>query len=257
MISEFNRRTAAKPWRGVAFRATAGKKAPVLRYARKKGAMSPLPSATSATSVSAPIASRSPRLTLCAPKCERPPMSTAGAHPFDAVARAQADALFAFAMRLSGDSSEARDLVQDTFERALRRFDQLAPGSNVRAWLFTILHNGFIDRCRSRKAAPRTESVDVVDPPASEKIGPSLSMTITSTQLRVAIDRLEADFRIVYVKHAIEGRSYADISAELGVPVNTIGTRLARARRKLRTTLIAMVGAEGADRDATEEEGES
>ena len=170
-----------------------------------------------------------------------------GPHPFDVHARAHRDALFAFALRLSGDAADGTDLVQDTFQRALRRFDQLEPGSNVRAWLFSILHNTFIDRCRSRAAAPRTQPVDDVDAPASEPRIAPLSAKISAEQLRRAIAALEDDFRTVYEMHALQGRSYQDISSQLGIPVNTVGTRLARARRKLCATLTAVVDEDGGE----------
>src|SRR5262245_19741588 len=77
-------------------------------------------------------------------------------------------ALEAFALKLSGSAPDAHDLVQDTFERALRNLGSLQPGTNERAWLFTILHNLFIDRCRRGRRDPAAANVAELEVPASE-----------------------------------------------------------------------------------------
>ena len=64
---------------------------------------------------------------------------------------------------------------------------------------------------------------------------------MTAEQLHAAIQQLEPEFKAVYVKHALEERSYQEIATDLGIPVNTVGTRLARARKKLRAALLAVV----------------
>ena len=158
---------------------------------------------------------------------------------FEVIVRAHHGAMVAFARRLSGDSAEAHDLVQDTLERALRRLDTLRPGSNARAWLFTILHHGFIDRCRKRtyEATTALGEEEVAMPPASEPGAPPAWTAISAEQLRAAIAALDESFRTVYRMHSLEGRSYQEIALALGIPVNTVGTRLARARRKLKALL--------------------
>jgi RNA polymerase sigma-70 factor (ECF subfamily) len=163
---------------------------------------------------------------------------------FDALVRAHEPALQAFAMRLCGASADARDLVQDTHERALRRFDTFAPGTNARAWLFTILHRAFIDRCRRRAVERRVDSIDEVDVPAPEASEPPPWANVSSEQLTRAVAALEDDFRSVYLMHARESLSYKEISERLGIPSSTVGTRLARARQKLRALLEAAVTGE-------------
>jgi RNA polymerase sigma-70 factor (ECF subfamily) len=169
------------------------------------------------------------------------------AREFDSLVRAHHGALLAFARRLCRDPADAHDLTQDALERALRRFESLTPGSNARAWLFTILHNAFIDRCR-RKAAARTmplEEEDIAAPTSSSQPTPPPAWTaITPEQLRSAVDSLDEGFRDVYRMHALEGRSYEEISRALGLPTNTVGTRLARARRKLKAILEQTVAGE-------------
>jgi RNA polymerase sigma-70 factor (ECF subfamily) len=186
-----------------------------------------------------------PRLTAREARTTVAALSTAQVSDFEAIARAHHGALVRFATQLCGDASEARDLVQDTFERALRRFDSFEPGTNARAWLFRILHNAFIDRCRKRTATPKTEWVESIAAPETD--APPAWASITREQLRAAIDQLDPSFRLVYVRHEIDGRSYQEISAELAIPMNTVGTRLARARRKLKAILVELTSKEGGD----------
>ena len=186
-------------------------------------------------------------LTSAARACIVRAVPAVAAHPFEVVARAHQDALILFATRLCGDASEGRDVVQDAFERAFRRFDTFDPSTDARAWLFTIVHNVFIDRCRKRVRAPRTELVDDVEAPAaSEEDAPPAWTEITGEELRAAVDELEPDFREVYVKHAVDGLSYQEIATALALPTNTVGTRLARARRKLRAILTRRHAGSGA-----------
>lgn len=163
---------------------------------------------------------------------------------FDAVVREHQAALQAFAIRLCGSGSDARDLVQDTQERAFRRFDTFVPGTKCRAWLFTILHRAFIDRCRRRAAEGGIECLDDVDVAAPEPDEPPAWASVSSEQLAQAIASLEDEFRAVYELHAVESLSYQQIAERLGLPVNTVGTRLARARRKLRARLETLTSKE-------------
>ena len=166
--------------------------------------------------------------------------SPASPHPVEELARLHYEPLLRLATRLCREPVEAKDLVQDTFERALRRYETYDPTLSARAWLYSILHNAFNDRSRRRV---KTVSTEVFDPPApreEDEAAPPAWSRITTEQLRVAVDALAPDFREVYRKHAIDGRSYRDISLELGIPENTVGTRLARAREKLRRILVEM-----------------
>jgi len=149
------------------------------------------------------------------------------------------DALLLLARRLCGNTHDAQDLVQDTFERALRCSSRFRPGTNALAWLSTILRRLFLDeyrRMRRRQA--------IVEPMAS-CAGSIAARTyeepawasIGRDDVARALDALEEPFKSAFVLHAIEGRSYSEISAHLGVPKATVGTRLVRARRKLRCIL--------------------
>jgi RNA polymerase sigma-70 factor (ECF subfamily) len=155
------------------------------------------------------------------------------------IAREHQPVLFAYAMRLCGHPNDARDLVQDTFERALRFLASGRPIDNERAWLLSILHNAFADSRRRRARRPEQPLDDAPEPAHPEPEALPGWARITRADLEAAVAQLDEEFRVVYRRHALEGRSYGELAAELGIPVNTVGTRLVRARRKLRDILKA------------------
>jgi RNA polymerase sigma-70 factor (ECF subfamily) len=144
-------------------------------------------------------------------------------------------------MRMCRNSADASDLIQDALERCLVNFDRLTPGSNERAWAVTVMHNLFIDRCRKNKREGKRVELDddpaalVAPEPASES-APAWDK-LSADDLRQAVDQLEPEFRDVYRMKALEQRSYKEISSDLGIPMATVGTRLLRARNKLRQLL--------------------
>jgi RNA polymerase sigma-70 factor (ECF subfamily) len=166
---------------------------------------------------------------------------------FEAFAAEHAPQLRLVALRLTGNPADAADLVQDAFERAFRNYDKLEPGTNPRAWVVTILHNLFIDRCRRGRREPlkvAVEDVALAAPEAANDPDPVWA-SLTADDLRRALGRLEPEFRDVYRMHALENRSYKEIAAQLGIPAATVGTRLLRARDKLRKILARPSGEEG------------
>lgn len=165
---------------------------------------------------------------------------------FEDAVRAHEPELTLLAERLGASKADARDLVQDTFERALRAWDRLPAGSNVRGWLVTILHNLFIDRCRRARRAPTTPIAEEIQAPPSEEVAVPAWADVTPEQLRAALGELDDEFRHAYQLHALEGRSYREIAERLGISMSTVGTRLLRARRKLRVILLRSVRAEEA-----------
>jgi RNA polymerase sigma-70 factor, ECF subfamily len=150
--------------------------------------------------------------------------------------------LTALARRLCRNSNDVADLVQDTCEHALR-----ASGTgptNPRAWLTTVMHNLFINRCRASARRPHLQSLE--DAPHLEAPEPVVEpswMTITVDQIRAAADQLEPPFREVFRLHVFERRSYAEIATLLAIPPLTVGSRLTRARQKLRAVLVQKHGA--------------
>jgi RNA polymerase sigma-70 factor (ECF subfamily) len=148
-------------------------------------------------------------------------------------------ALTAIARRLCGNQADADDLVQETYERALKAWDRYSDRGNLRSWLAAILNNRFIDRCREARRAPMTEEID--DLPAPDPVAPPAWAHVTPEAIQAALARIGDTFRSVYELH-VAGKSYDDIAAELGIPKNTVGTRLIRARRKLKELLLEDLG---------------
>ncbi|HWM88927.1 MAG TPA: RNA polymerase sigma factor [Kofleriaceae bacterium] len=154
--------------------------------------------------------------------------------------------LRSLAIRLCRHASDANDLVQDTFERALRAGSE-EPLRNPRAWLATILHNLFVDRCRALARRPPHEplqerhAVIAIDPADDPR--PAWSR-MTIADVRAALEHIEPDFRRVYQMHVFEHRSYEEIAATLRIQRVTVGTRLNRARHQLRAVLCERLGEE-------------
>lgn len=150
------------------------------------------------------------------------------------------------AERLCANVADARDLVQDTFERAMRQ--GLPPDvRNPNAWLATTMHNLFIDRCRATARRPNHESLldkhvetSPLDPDPPEPAWAS----ITIDDVRAALVELDATYSEVYALHTFEGFSYEQIAARLNIQRITVGTRLNRARKKLREVLVKQFGLE-------------
>jgi RNA polymerase sigma-70 factor (ECF subfamily) len=154
-----------------------------------------------------------------------------------------APVLLRHATRLTRDSADASDLVQDTLERALRRAESFRSGSNLRAWLLTILTHLFIDRCRRCDRDSRLETVDEdqLAAPVSDEVVPPWA-DLTQDEVRDALEQLEPVFREPYELHALEHMSYQAVALRLRIPVATVGTRLSRARQRLRALLEAKIG---------------
>jgi RNA polymerase sigma-70 factor (ECF subfamily) len=174
--------------------------------------------------------------------------SAADSQRFAAFAREHEPVLRATALRLCGNATDANDLLQDTFERGLRSLARFQPGTDGRAWLLTILHNLFIDRCRSRAREARsdTPAEELEERIAAPEAEPQPSWaSISPEQLRAALAKIPEDFQVVYRMHALENRSYQEIAQTLGIPKATVGTRLIRARKKLRDLLSPQLAASG------------
>jgi RNA polymerase sigma-70 factor (ECF subfamily) len=145
------------------------------------------------------------------------------------------DALYGLARHLCGNTSDAEDLVQDTYARALAgRFDE---GSNLRAWLFRILRNCFIDQARRRKVVLEIPD-DTLDARASD-FGPGeleQLRYVTQSEIAAAIASLPIEFRfVVYLD--VEGFSEAETADILRCPPGTVKSRLSRAKARLRAAL--------------------
>lgn len=157
---------------------------------------------------------------------------------FARAAREHEALLCAIARRLCGNEADAEDLVHDTYERALRSWNGHLTEAHLRSWIVAILNHLFIDRCRRARRAPRTEAIDGLEVAALEHNAPPAWSSVSDHQISAALDTLDADHRLVYELRAC-GRSYEEIAAELRIPSRTVGTRLYRARKRLREVLLA------------------
>jgi RNA polymerase sigma-70 factor (ECF subfamily) len=147
--------------------------------------------------------------------------------------------------RLTRNAADAEDLLQDTLERGLRKYELYRYGS-LRTWLVHIMRNLFIDRCRRKR---RVESgVELLSIPAESAPLPKWA-EVSDGALAAAIAELDPLAREVIVLKEREGRTYMEIAARLGIPVNTVGTRLLRARQKLRKLLAGAEVSAARDRE--------
>jgi RNA polymerase sigma-70 factor, ECF subfamily len=177
-----------------------------------------------------PVAIRSKRL------------SQAERAAFEGEALASLDSLYRTARRLTRSTVDAEDLVQDTYLKALRAADQFQPGTNLRAWLFTILHNSARNRVRDRAREGVTVDSDAVeralDLPSQTGNFPDTpeSLLLRETlapDLQAAIDDLPAQFREAVWLRDVEEFSYAEIADMLSIPVGTVMSRISRGRQML------------------------
>jgi RNA polymerase sigma-70 factor (ECF subfamily) len=168
--------------------------------------------------------------------------SPAGA--FEKEALAYLDSLYRTARRLSRDRADAEDLVQDTYLKAFRAARQFQAGTNLRAWLFTILHNTARNRFRDRAREQVTVDSDVVEraadaPPAvagqraAETPETLLLHDTLAPDLQAAVDSLPLAFREAVWLRDVEEFSYAEIAEMLDVPIGTVMSRISRGRRVL------------------------
>ena len=162
---------------------------------------------------------------------------------FEAEVLPQLDTLFRVGRRLTGETADAEDLVQETLLRAWRGWAGFTQGSNVRAWLLTILRNTFVSRWRSRKREGTSISLDDADPHAiyravgSQDPEGQFFERVVDAQVLAAVEELPVDFREALVLSDLEGLPYAEVAEVLAIPIGTVKSRLFRARRLLQHRL--------------------
>lgn len=146
-------------------------------------------------------------------------------------------ALRARALKLCLNPVEAQDLVQDTFERALRFESSYQPGTNLRAWAQQILFSVFASRCRRRRRERRALGALTCDPCAWTARDALPAMSRLTPRLERLLEELPAPFADVLRIVDLRECSYKEAAAELGVPIGTVMSRLFRARKLLANTL--------------------
>jgi len=167
---------------------------------------------------------------------------------FDAQALPHMDALFRTALRMTKNTNDAEDLVQETYVKAYRFWEKFEPGSNARAWLFKIMTNVFINEYRSKSRTPVAVNVDELDDnflygqlatsaPADDP-EKKLFAKIFDEDVKRAIENLPDDFRLVVVLSFIEGFSYQEIAEIADLQLGTVKSRLHRGRKLLQKELL-------------------
>ena len=175
---------------------------------------------------------------------------------FERDAMVYLDQLYAAALRMTRNPADAEDLVQDTYVKAFTAFHQFTPGTNLKAWLYRILTNTYINGYRKAQRQPQLS-----DDPTVEDWQLARAESHTSTGLRSAetealdampdsvvteaLASLSDDFRMAVLLADVEGFSYKEIAEIMGTPIGTVMSRLNRARGQLRTKLREYAEQEG------------
>ena len=170
----------------------------------------------------------------------RPP---AAPDHFEEEALAQADALYRAARRLTRNAAEAEDLVQDTYLKAFRSKASFERGTNLRAWLFTILMNTYRNSRRDAARDPVDVDSEVVEtaqalPGTAASPEELLLRTTLDADLQAALDALPDTFRAAVWLRDVEEFSYAEIARMLDIPPGTVMSRISRGRRLLYQQLV-------------------
>jgi RNA polymerase sigma-70 factor, ECF subfamily len=162
---------------------------------------------------------------------------------FEHEAMIHLDAMYSFALKLSRSRDDAEDLVSDTILRAFERWEQYRLGTNIRAWLFTILYHVFVSRkrridAREVQASDETEGWGAFEPVGEPNPEARFYETFLDAEITTAIDNLPDEYRTAVVLSDIHELRYAEIAHILGVPEGTVKSRLFRGRRILQKKLV-------------------
>jgi RNA polymerase sigma-70 factor (ECF subfamily) len=158
----------------------------------------------------------------------------------EALSRAHGDFLRALARKLCRSHFDPDDLVQDVLVKTLR--SPIPDGADERAWLARVMHNLFIDWIRRRNARREDALTEAVTPTPAAPEEKTWWQALTIDEVRATLARLPEEQRVTFEMFAFEGKSYDEIAAALGIAKATVGTRILRARMKIRDLLIAERG---------------
>jgi len=153
------------------------------------------------------------------------------------------DALFGYALTLTRNTTEAEDLVQETYLRATSAANRPDTDSNLKGWLFVIMRNAWLNQVRHKNSGPLFVDLESNDPPSSDTSGAGNNPHVVylrkldRQQVRKAIESLPDAYREIIVLRDIEGFTYQEIASVLDCPAGTVMSRLGRARGKLRELL--------------------
>jgi RNA polymerase sigma-70 factor (ECF subfamily) len=168
------------------------------------------------------------------------------------------DQLYSLALKLARHPADAEDLVQEAYTKAFAAFHQLQEGTNLRAWLYRILTNAYINSYRKTQRSPKiSDSAEIEDWQLAAAETHSSSPTasaemealnrLTDTTIVAAMKTLNQDYRFVVYLADVEGFAYKEIAEILQIPIGTVMSRLSRARAQLRKSLRQMTRIEDDD----------
>ena len=165
---------------------------------------------------------------------------------FEQEAMPHMDALYNFALRMTGDPEDADDLVQETYLKAFKFFDKFEKGTNCKAWMFRILKNSFINDYRKTSKEPDKVDYDDIQnfyetikssDVKTQHVQEDVFSQLLDDDISKAITNLPEDFRTVIILSDIEGFTYEEIADFVDCPVGTVRSRLHRARKMLYASL--------------------
>ena len=176
-------------------------------------------------------------------------VSQPSAWDFQSVVVPHVDALYNTALRMTRNPQDAEDLVQETYLKAYKYYDKFTEGTNLKAWLFRILKNTFINNYRKRQQEPPQNAFDEIEDAFERHISAEAGGRIPSPEenalenvlddeVQQAMDSLPDDYRMVVVLADLEDFSYQEIAQILDIPVGTVMSRLYRARRRLESEML-------------------
>ncbi len=157
------------------------------------------------------------------------------------------DLLYNYALRMTGNTADADDLVQETYLKAFRFWDKYEKGTNIKAWLFRIMKNSYINRYRKESKEPDTVDYDEVknfyntikdDSTDTDDLGERMFGNLLSDEVAKALESLPVDFRTVVILCDIESLTYEEIADFVEIPIGTVRSRLHRGRKMLRIKLF-------------------
>jgi RNA polymerase sigma-70 factor, ECF subfamily len=179
---------------------------------------------------------------------------------FEAAAMPFVDALYNTAYRMTRNSEDAEDLVQETYLKAYRYYDKFEEGTNFKAWLFKIMKNTFINNYRKKQQAPALSHFADIEESFENQVSEEVARqtknpeeefleTVLDEDVQAALDKLPPDYRMVVLLADLEGFSYKEIADILEVPVGTVMSRLYRGRRLLESAMLEFAHEHGYLRD--------
>jgi len=157
------------------------------------------------------------------------------------------NALYNYALKISGNSDDAQDLVQETYYKAYRYFDKFQTGTNSKAWMFMILKNSFINDYRKSKREPYKLDYEQIqnfyenvksDRSQTNNLDTEYFNNLFDDEMTAAIDQLPTKMREVFLLCDLDGNSYEETAELVGCPIGTVRSRLHRARHMLQETLL-------------------